>query len=410
MASTTAIDSDTDTARPGAARPNLNGGPAMRTRPLCRDYGGDPRSLELAASIEAHQRAISQHEGAMLAEIAEFDRSEAWRGDGAFSMGAWLTARCHVGAGRSRTLVETAAKVDVLPRLCAALRGGSLTLDVMAPLAAVCPANDDAEVAAQAVNWTPKQARAWAADVEGERDPDAKDRFERRHVRFNDEKCSLWGSFAKDSYAAIKAAIMAKATLNGHPNPSDEDYEPLERRCADALYDLCTGAAGAHGVGVTLIVHVDLGLLVRGDGYGYASIEGVGPISAEVARRLACDASVTVSFDAPDGTCLDQKPLRRTPTPAQRIEIARRDDGCRFPGCGCKHPTQAHHVVWASKQGPTVLSNLLTLCSGHHSRVHELGWKLDGDANATVTFTGPNGSRLTSVPSPTWRRTTPMRK
>ena len=157
-----------------------------------------------------------------------------------------------------------------------------------------------------------------------------------------------------------------------------------------------------------MIVHTDLERLLYGDGYGHASIQGVGPISAEVARRLACNADMTLSLDAPDGRCLDQKPLQRHPTDAQRIEVRRRDNGCRFPGCGCRNVTDVHHVVWVSKQGPTVLSNLLTLCVGHHSRVHELGWKLDGDAQGEVRFVSPQGRVFISSPSPTWRR--PPRK
>jgi hypothetical protein len=69
-----------------------------------------------------------------------------------------------------------------------------------------------------------------------------------------------------------------------------------------------------------------------------------------------------------------------------------------------------HHVVWASKQGPTVLSNLLTLCVSHHSRVHELGWKVHGDANAKVIFIDPHGRQLVSTPSPAWKRTFRTRK
>ena len=42
----------------------------------------------------------------MLREIAEFDRTEAWRGDGSLSMRDWLVARCHVSRARARTLVE----------------------------------------------------------------------------------------------------------------------------------------------------------------------------------------------------------------------------------------------------------------------------------------------------------------
>ena len=162
-------------------------------------------------------------------------------------------------------------------------------------------------------------------------------------------------------------------------------------------------APGHRSARIAMVVHTDLERLLYGDGYGHASIEGVGPISAEVARRLACTADITVSFDAPDGACLDQKSLVRDPTEAQAIEIRRRDNGCRFPGCGCRTVTDIHHVRWVSKQGPTIMSNLLTLCVAHHSRVHELGWTLDGDAQGEVRFISPQGHVFVSMPSPAWR-------
>ena len=65
---------------------------ARKTRTLSRDYGNDPRSGELAESIGRHQRVISEHEGAMLRDIAEFDQKEAWRGDGSLSMRDWLVS------------------------------------------------------------------------------------------------------------------------------------------------------------------------------------------------------------------------------------------------------------------------------------------------------------------------------
>ena len=146
------------------------------------------------------------------------------------------------------------------------------------------------------------------------------------------------------------------------------------------------------------------------EGEGSASIAGVGPISAEILRRLACDGSHTISLEGLDGTILDQFPFKRSPTVAQRIEIARRDMGCRFPGCGYSLITNVHHLRHWINGGPTVLSNLITLCPAHHSRVHELGWKMSGDANELVTFHGPHGRQSVSSPSPTWRRSLPRRK
>ena len=348
----------------------------------------------------------------MLREIAEFDRTEAWRGDGALSMRDWLVAQCRLSRSRARTLVESAHRGEGLPALSDALAEGRVTLDVFAPLAAVATTETDAELAQASETWTPKQARQLVTEMKGSTDAQAAAQFRHRFVRFDDERRLLWAQLTGDAYALVKSAVVGRARRHDHPSANDPDYVRFESRCADALLDFCVGGGRRTGAGsgsgrATMVVHTDLDRLLYGDGYGHASIEGVGPISAEVARRLACDAHVTVSFDASDGTCLDQKPLERDPTEAQRIEVRRRDNGCRFPGCGCRVVTDIHHVVWASKQGPTIMSNLLTLCVGHHSRVHELGWKLDGDAQAEVRFTSPQGRVFVSSPSPTWR---PSRK
>jgi hypothetical protein len=128
-----------------------------------------------------------------------------------------------------------------------------------------------------------------------------------------------------------------------------------------------------------------------------------------VARRLACDADITFSVERENGSILDQGRARREPTAAQRIEIARRDNGCRFGKCPFKEFTHVHHVVHWVKGGETNLDNLITLCGRHHRAVHELGWKMDGDANSIMKFTSPHGQVMTSAPSPNWRDV-PMRR
>ena len=403
-----------------SARPDGTGGvtTSRRTRPLSRDYGGDPRAAELADSIGRHQRAISEHEGAMLLDIAEFDHAEAWRGDGALSMRDWLTARCHVSRARARTLVESAAKAKDLPALAGALSAGRLTLDVFAPLASVATPETDADLARHPSTGHRSRPASWSPRSKGPPTPMRR-------------PSSSAVSFASTTSAAscgpssrgIRTPWSSPPFWEGPVAttiraPTTPDYVRFESRCADALLQICIeqgrkkpsprAAAEAEpvhgGARTTMIVHTDLDRLLYGDGYGHASIEGVGPVSAEVARRLACTAHITLSFDAPEGTSLDQKQLERDPTQAQRIEIRRRDKGCRFPGCGCRNVTDVHHIVWASRQGPTKMSNLLTLCVGHHSRVHELGWKLDGDANGEVRFISPQGRTFVSSPTPTWRR------
>ena len=183
--------------------------------------------------------------------------------------------------------------------------------------------------------------------------------FERRTLRFNDTRRTVRIVFTKDDYATAKSALVTRvaaderaadertagASTSDKPvSPDPLGYVPYDQRLYDTLMLLFrVGAAPASRGGPVVrprvIVHAPVELLLScsssGSGVGaeVAEIEGVGPIPAEVARRLACDAHVVLSVESPDGSILDQGRARRHPTVAQRIEIARRDKGCRFPGC-----------------------------------------------------------------------------
>ena len=156
-------------------------------------------------------------------------------------------------------------------------------------------------------------------------------------------------------------------------------------------------------------MHAPLELLVGCSDEAVAEIAGVGPVPAEVVRRLACDANVDLAVEDPEGSILNQGRVRRDPTPVQRVEIDRRDKGCRFPGCSYREFTHVHHIHHWADGGLTNLDNLVTLCGRHHRAVHELGWTVSGDADGVLTFTGPHGRSSTSAPSPTWRPSSVVR-
>jgi hypothetical protein len=424
--------------QPGAKTTARDAG-RRHARPKSRDFAGAPESAAHTTIILEGCRAISAVEAKMLPAIAELNRTESFRADGFRSMVDWLVGVCHVSTARARLWVEAAADGAERPELVEALADGRVTLDVFAPLAAIATPETEADLAREAEHWTPRQARQLAREVRGTSGFDAAEKLRRRCLRFNDEQHSVYAQLTPDTFALVKSAILRRALRHDHPSSFDPDYEPLEMRCADALVDICVEQGGRargsgharpparqpsgpfpagdqddvpeaselviHGSGQTqVIVHCDLDRLLHGDGYGSASIQDAGPVSVETVRRLACDAEITLSFDTAEGSVLDQKPLKRDPTEGQKIELRRRDRGCRFPGCPCRNVTNAHHMVWASKQGPTVMSNLLTLCITHHAKVHELGWIVDGNANGEVRFTSPSGQVLVSAPHPTWRR------
>ena len=169
------------------------------------------------------------------------------------------------------------------------------------------------------------------------------------------------------------------------------------------------GASVAAAVRPRVVVHAPLELLIGCTGEGVAEIAGVGPVPVDVVRRLACDAKVDLSVEDREGSILDQGRARRDPTVVQRVEIDRRDKGCRFPGCNFTEFTDVHHIEHWVDGGLTNMDNLVTLCGRHHRAVHELGWAVTGDADAVLTFTGPHGRSMRSVPSPTWRRSSVVR-
>jgi uncharacterized protein DUF222/HNH endonuclease len=382
----------------------------MRRRPPCRDFGGSAESARLGARIVEQGRAISALQADLFSDIAEFDRDEGWRGAGAVSMDAWLTEACGVSNGTARQWVKAASSLESLPHLSEAFAEGVLSLDAVAPLAAVATPASDADIARAAPDWTVKQVRELAAWSRGVADADAARRFEHRSFRFNDARRTIWAAFTDDDYAEMKSSligrVMGSAESSGASDPLE--YVPLDQRLYDELLRLfrCSAGAGrerAERYRPRVVVHAPLELLMGIEHGGVAEIQGLGPVPAEVARRLACDAHITFSVERQDGSILDQGRVRRNPTPAQRIEIARRDKGCRFPSCSFVDFTQVHHVQHWTLGGRTDMDNLITLCGRHHNAVHELGWKMRGNADDVMTFTSPHGRTMRSAPSPAWR-------
>ena len=183
----------------------------------------------------------------MLPAIADLNRTESFRADGFRSMVDWLVGVCHVSSARARQWVNAAADGAERPELAEALADGRVTMDVFAPLASIATPETDAELAREAEDWTPRQARQLAREVRGTSGSEAADTFRQRFLRFNDEKHSVYAQLTPDTFALVKSAILRRAVRHDHPSSFDPDYEPLEARCADALVDICVEQGGRTG-------------------------------------------------------------------------------------------------------------------------------------------------------------------
>ncbi len=135
--------------------------------------------------------------------------------------------------------------------------------------------------------------------------------------------------------------------------------------------------------------------------HGQAVLEDAGGlrVSAETARRLACDAGRVVMTHGAAGQVLGVGRKTRTIPPALRRALAARDRRCRFPGCTARR-CDAHHVRHWAHGGATRLDNLVQLCRRHHRAVHEGGLQVMLDDTGAVRFTRADGRPLPEVPEP----------
>ena len=125
-------------------------------------------------------------------------------------------------------------------------------------------------------------------------------------------------------------------------------------------------------------------------------------VSADTARRLACDAATVSMHHGRGGEILDVGRRTRTISPALRRALAARDRQCRFPGCGNLR-CDAHHLKHWADGGRTALENLVLLCRRHHRAVHEERFRVAIDAAGDIQFLRPDGRPLPEAPpAPAW--------
>lgn len=105
------------------------------------------------------------------------------------------------------------------------------------------------------------------------------------------------------------------------------------------------------------------------------------PVSIATVERVACSAgTVALLVDDADnaGQPLNLGRERRLFSRAQRLALAARDGGCRWPGCE-RPPSwcEAHHIDhWQRDGGRTDVADGILLCRHHHLLAHNNGWEI----------------------------------
>ncbi|MBP3044751.1 HNH endonuclease [Arthrobacter jiangjiafuii] len=109
--------------------------------------------------------------------------------------------------------------------------------------------------------------------------------------------------------------------------------------------------------------------------FGAGAFAFAGPVATATVRRIACDADLLPVVLSGEGRILDVGREQRLFPPHLRKALHARDQGCAFPGCSIPGPwTEAHHIDFWSRGGPTSTDNGVLLCSHHHHEIHKENW------------------------------------
>jgi hypothetical protein len=368
---------------------------------------------QLLGRTDAVWTALSRAHFELLALLAEADRREAWRDQGAEDVCHWVSIRYGVSMWKAARWVEAGRSLPSLPLVAKALASGQLGIDHVVELCRFAtPATEQRLIA-----WASERSSGAVkrrADLERRRSRDEvvqvdRDRWLRSWTTADGLHVGIEAQLPVDQGATVELALTRLAE---HMPDRPDDVEPGARRApsevrrADALVQLCSGrlATDPDHDRATVVVHVDARTLLADtsqlDAVPNAEAEAGYVLAPATAQRLLCDARVQVSLDDATGVPLKLGRTSRTPSAAMVRALCRRDRTCRFPGCGRRRYTDAHHVTWWSRGGGTDLANLVLLCGFHHRLVHEGGWRLRLFGDGRVEWFRPGGQRYRAEPAP----------
>ena len=358
---------------------------------------------ELIEGIDACHARVGHAQRGMFQLIAKGDSRELWRDWGARDMAHWLSMRYGISHWKALRWIAAAHALGDLPRISQALACGELSVDKVVELCRFATPQTEVKLLA----WA---GRVSCAAIRRRGDLAASGSIEETADAERARFVSWWWSDDGRRFGlaaelpAASGAVVARALARMAERvprmPGEDDPFSADARRADALVALCSARLGADPDPdrATVVVHAPLASLVAGR--GGASLADGGVAHPETVRRLGCDARVQTVIEDEHGQPLALGRISREPSAAMMRQLRYRDTECRFPGCGARQFTQAHHIVWWTRGGTTDLANLVLICTFHHKLVHEHGWRLRREPSGEVRWFRPGGAPYRAGPDP----------
>ena len=339
---------------------------------------------ELEGGVAAFSRAVSRLEAVTARWAGEAKRRGSFERHGLVSLTRWLACHADLDHGRARALVALGNTMSAHPDTGALVSSGEVSGTRAKVLSGAAQAHpklyerDEAMLVGFAREQTlgdmHRSVRYWrhcADDTIAERSA-----TEQREAAYLNASVTWAGMVRLDGLLDPTTGDAVLAALDAAtPAPVNGDHRAAANRRAEALGAICeqwlrNGTIdGGLRAAVTLTVDLDT---LEGRYGKHCELDRTGPVTAETARRILCDADVCRVITRGISEILDVGRATRTPSPALRKALHLRDGRCRFRGCDRPaHWCDAHHIIHWLRGGETCLDNLILLCRHHHSLLHE---------------------------------------
>jgi len=366
-----------------------------------------------------------------LALVAEFDRNEGYARHLLPSTAHWLNWQCGIGMIAAREKVRVARALENLPESRAGFASGELSYSKVRAMTRVAtPANEGVLVSiarhgtASHVEKLVRKYR-WTQRRDAEKTAQSQHLNRSVHWYFDENDTFVLNARLPPEIGALVAQALqaAEDVLREEVRDERDELRPhvdvnelawssastaRSANRADALR-LVTEAflamrsdeteATSSADRFQVVVHVDQAVLMKNieedDSEPHRAELDRGPaLALETVRRLSCDGTVVGVLEGRDGEPLNIGRKTRSIPPAIDRALRARDRGCRFPGCDRTRFCQGHHVKHWIDGGETKLRNLVTLCTFHHTLLHEGRFGVTATDDGMFVFTRPDGSRI----------------
>ena len=401
-------------------------------------HGGSHPTAKALERLEAEITELWGHLTAVtyrfLTLVADFDRSEAYARHGLPSTAHWLNWQCGIGMTAARAKVRVARALEHLPEVSAGFASGEFSYSKVRAITRVATPANESVLAHIARYGTAAHVEKLVRKYRWTQQRDAEKNAQSQHVN----RCVHYFYDENDTFVLNArlppeiGAIVAKALqAAGDALREQVQHEPRDERTelaqhgestlpwsalstaraadrADALRLVADAFLAARSEEVEstsagdrfqVVIHVDQAVLAE-----RASVAESDPHRCELdagpalalatVRRLCCDGTAVGILEGRDGEPLNIGRKSRAIPPAIRRAMLARDGGCRFPGCDRTRFCDGHHVKHWANGGETKLGNLVTLCSFHHTAVHEGGFGVTVTDDGVFVFTRPDGKRI----------------